>query len=776
MSDKSVSKNGVGISQPLLLLGIFLISSSGLMLEVTLTRIFSATIWYHYAFIAISVALFGWGLGGFFLHILKEKGILKSTPSSLAISSLLFSFSIPIFLGIIIRLPATPKYLYLYFITSLIPFFLAGITLAQAFDIFRELTGKLYFADLIGASIGALGITLILGVLGGESTALFVGALPGAASLAFSTHRGDFWRTKTFFLGITSILAITLLIIFNSEFGILTIRSAPAKGLYQHMESDPKLHIVFTRWNSYSRIDGVEGVEPPHIARIYIDSDAWTNVVGWDGRVESITEEAKRWFRYLPFHFEKEPKALIIGPGGGVDVLLALVAGSKQVTAVELNPIIVDFVRHYGEKAGNIYNNHNVNLVLDEGRNFISRSREKYDVISLSFVDSWASVSSGGLALSENYLYTTEAFHEYFEHLTDGGLLVFIRWPVDAPRLISNSISMMRGYGISVEKTGDHVAILLGNNPIKGDPSQMIFMLKKTPFTKEESLKIKNLSSEYSPIHIPYVTSSSPYKELFGGKISPNEFYSYFDQKVDPVRDDSPFYFANEKPYGIPAYLVQLLLIPVFATLLFFALSTTYSDEIKKTRGILLLIYFIALGLGFMFVEISMLQKFILLLGHPIFALSVILFSLLVSGGIGSFLSGRFEEKALPRRIFVVCLFIFLISTAYAVVLPYLIQAFLPFSIETRIAVTFILLFPLGILMGMPFPLGIRVVGNLLKTGVPFYWGLNGIMSVFGSISAVIIGVGLGFTFATLAGGASYLLAAICAIALSTRFKQRENH
>ncbi len=773
MSNKSISnievENGRGISPILLLLGIFLISASGLMLEVTLTRIFSVTIWYHYAFVAISVALFGWGLGGFFLHILKEKKILKSTPGSLATASVLFSFSIPIFLWIIIGLPATPNYLGLYFITSVTPFFLAGIVLAQAFDIFRELTGKLYVADLIGASFGAIGITLVLGVLGGESTALFISVLPGVASLVFSTHRPAFWKSRTFILGLTSILAVTFLIIFNIEFHILTIRNAPAKGLYQHIESDPRLHIVFTGWNSYSRIDGVEGVGPPHIARIYIDSDAWTNVVGWDGRTESI-EEAKKWFRYLPFNLKKEPKTLIIGPGGGVDVLLSLVAGSRDVTAVELNPIIVDFVRQYGERAGNIYNNHKVNLIVDEGRNFISRSREKYDVILLGFVDSWASVSSGGLALSENYLYTTEAFHEYFDHLTDGGMLVFIRWQVDVPRLVSNSISMMQRYGIPTEEVGSHLAILLENTPMKDEPTQMIFMLKKTPFTKKESLKIKNLSSnKYNPIHIPYLTSLSPYKELFSGKISPTQFHSYFDEKVDPVRDDSPFYFANKKPYGIPTYLLRLLLIPIFAILLFFALSASYRDETKKkTEGALLLFYFMALGLGFMFVEISILQKFILLLGHPIFTLSVILFSLLVSGGIGSFLSGKIK----PRRIFLVCFLIFLISITYAVALPYLIPALLPFSIEARIAITFILLFPLGLFMGMPFPLGIRVVSSLLGRGIPLYWGLNGIMSVFGSITAVMIGVTLGFTFTTLAGGASYLFAAICAIIFSTRLNK----
>jgi spermidine synthase len=772
MSDKNASPgltNDKRVYQASLFLGVFLVSASGLMLEVTLTRIFSATIWYHFAFIAISVALFGWGLGGFFLHILKTKGLVKSTPGSLATASLLFSLSIPIFLWIIIRLPATPNYLSLYFIISVIPFFLAGIVLAQVFDIYRELTGKLYFADLIGASFGALGITLIIGLLGGESTVLFIAALPGMTAILFSTYRPDFLKTITFYLGLGSIIAVVLLIAFNSAFEILTIKDAPAKGLYQHMEKNPKLHIVFTRWNSYSRIDGVEGFPHPHIARIYIDSDAWTNVVGWDGKTESIAEETKEWFRYIPFHLEPEPKALIIGPGGGVDVMLSLVAGSKNVTAVELNPIIADFVRQYRERAGNLYNNQNVSLTIDEGRNFISRSKEKYDIISLSFVDSWASVSSGGLALSENFLYTTEAFHEYFKHLTDRGILVFIRWQVDIPRLVSNAVSMMQEHGISPEQAGNHIAVLLENTPQENKPTQMIFMLKKTPFTQEETLKIKDLSSPYNAIHIPNVTSIYPYKELFGGKISPSEFYAGFDVKVNPVRDDSPFYFANEKPHGVPGYLVKLLLIPILATILFFVLSAFCSNEINNDKRISFLFYFIALGLGFMYVEISILQKFILLLGHPIFTLSVILFSLLVSGGIGSFISHRFSEEAIPRRISLVCLLVFLISIAYALALPRLIPVLLPFSIETRIAITFILLFPLGVLMGMPFPLGIRIVGSSLRTGIPFYWGLNGIMSVFGSITAVIIGVAFGFTFTTLAGSASYLVAAICATLFATR-------
>lgn len=757
------------VSRLNVLIGIFLISASGLMLEVTLTRIFSSTIWYHYTFIAISVALFGWGTGGFFLNIPKTKRFLLRY-DSVAVLSLMLSFSIPLFLWIVIQLPLTPDYLSLYFIIAFIPFFLAGMCLALAFDIYADIINKLYFSDLIGASIGTLSITLILTLFGGETTTLFIAILPAMAAFFFLIHDSDFFDKKVFIVSIMSMIVLIGLMVGNYHLGFLSIKNAPTKGLYQHLQSNSNSRIVYTKWNSYSKIDVVEGFKSPLLARIYIDSDAWTNLIIWDGRVESM-EDGKEWFRYLPFHLQPRPKTLVIGPGGGVDVLLSLVAESRDVTAVELNPIIVDVVRGYGKRVGNIYDRAEVKVIIDEGRNFISRSNEKYDIILLGFVDSWASVSSGGLSLSENYLYTVEAFQGYFEHLNDNGTVVFIRWQVDIPRLVSNSVAMMQKYGISPQDAGNHMVILLEDEPIEDEPTQMLFILKKSPFTREESKKIMNLSQDYKPVHIPYLFGESPYKELFEGRISPDEFYSKFDKKVDPVTDDSPFYFASEKPYGIPNFLIKLLPLP---TLLLILLIFTFQGCVqvkRKIENIIALFYFSALGMGFMLLEIGFIQKFILLLGHPIFALSVILFTLLFSSGIGSYVSGGFKESDILSRLSFIFSLIFFFSIVYAIILPDIISYLLPLSIEARIIMTSILLFPLGFFLGMPFPLGLRIVKNLIKGSIPLMWGVNGVMSVFGSITTVVVGLVFGFSYAIVIGGFFYLLALVCCFIWRYRFR-----
>src|SRR6185295_3619436 len=177
------------------------------------------------------------------------------------------------------------------------------------------------------------------------------------------------------------------------------------------------------------------GVAPRHVARLYIDSDAWTSIYEWDGRIESA-RDLRDSYRALPFRLTPNGQTLVIGPGGGADVVAALSSGSRKVTAVELNPLMLKFVRSYGARAGNVYDRPDVEAIQSEGRSFISRTSSKFDTIFLGFVDSWASVASGGRSLSENHLYTTEAFRAYYDHLTDGGALVILRWDVDIPRLV----------------------------------------------------------------------------------------------------------------------------------------------------------------------------------------------------------------------------------------------------------------------------------------------------------------------------------------------------
>src|SRR5262250_1337346 len=398
---------------------VFLITLSGLVFEIGLTRIYSATIWYHFAFVAISMALLGWGLGGLAVHLLKRTWQLSLEKA--AIFTLLYGLAIPACLWMLVEYPFELRRLPLYFVTPIVPFFLGGMALSTIFDLNRAEAGSLYFADLLGASIGAAAIGVLLQMLGGEASLLLAAVAPMAAAALLSRR----FRV----VGIAGAAIVAVAALTNGETGLF--------------RESPGSHIAQSGWNAYSRIDAVEGVDSPKfLARLYIDSDAWTSIMPWDGKLESV-HELRDSYRAHPFHFNPGGETLVIGPGGGPDVIAALASGSRKVTAVEMNPLMIQFVRHYGERAGRLYDRPDVEVIQSEGRNFISRTDRKFDTIFLGFVDSWASVASGGLSLSENYLYTTEAFRAYQDHLTDNGMLVILRWDADVPRLVSNAVALL---------------------------------------------------------------------------------------------------------------------------------------------------------------------------------------------------------------------------------------------------------------------------------------------------------------------------------------------
>jgi len=724
-----------------LYLGIFLVTLSGLMFEIGLTRIFSATIWYHYAFVAISVALLGWGLGGFALHLLR--GRIAFTRERAALSTLLYGLSIPLALWLIVRVPFHPERLILYFAVSLLPFFLAGVALSMLFAVERERAAKLYFADLAGASLGALGVTFLLSWLGGESAVLAVSLAPLAAAAAFAPR----FRVWAALAALLVFAAVGL----NERSGFFNIRSAPTKGLYRHMAATPGARIALTGWNAYSRIDAVTGFEPPYLARLYIDSDAWTNILAWDGDVASLTG-MRDWYRALPFKVAPErPKTLVIGPGGGSDVLVALGAGSEKVTAVEMNPLMLRFVRQFEARAGNIYDHPRVEAVLSEGRTFIRRSDRRFDVILMGFVDSWAAVASGGLSLSENHLYTVEAFRAYTDHLTDDGQLVILRWPVDVPRLVANAVALL-----GPAEAGRRIAVLLEKRAgDREDPPQMIFMLKKRPFTQVETERMTSWA-EAQPVIVPVRHVEEPYASLFAARTSFADFVAQAATRVDPVFDDRPFFFARVKPWGLPREMRDQFAI-VLAVLLPLGLLVV---AFGKPRGeataayALSIVYFASLGIGFIAVELALLQHLTLLLGHPIFTLSILLFTLLASGGLGSWASGRF-------RLAPVCFAAAAVAILYALALPRVVPALLPLPLGARIAIAILLVAPLGFLMGMPFPKGLRATGQGPFPAPPLYWGMNGLFSVVGSLATMVTAVIFGFTWAMLGGAAFYLVAAL---------------
>jgi SAM-dependent methyltransferase len=731
-----------------LYIGVFLVTLSGLMFEIALTRIFSATIWYHFAFVAISVALLGWGLGGFALHLLRRR--MAFSRERAALSTFLYGLSLPLALWLIVRLPFHPDRLAWYFLFSLGPFFLAGVTLSMLFTIGRENAGRLYFADLLGASLGALTVTFLLS-LGGENAILAVSIAPFVAAALFSPR-----------FRIPSAVAVVLVLVaigLNERTRLFSIRSAPTKGLYRHLAATPGARIALTGWNAYSRIDAVTGLGSPYLARLYIDSDAWTNVLEWDGRIESISEMRKA-YRALPFELvPPSPKTLVIGPGGGSDVLYALAAGSAKVTAVEMNPLMLRFVRHFGAQAGNIYDHPQVEAILSEGRTFVRRTDRRFDVVLMGFVDSWAAVASGGLSLSENHLYTVEAFRDYLDHLTPDGELVILRWAVDAPRLVANSVALL-----GAEEGGRRVAVLLEER--KGDredPPQMIFMLKKRPWTAQETQRMASWAG-VQPVIVPGRHVEEPYASLFSGRTTLAQYVDQATSRVDPVFDDRPFFFARAKPWGLP-----LVMREAFVGILVFVLAIcALLLGLGKPRGertgpyLASIAYFASLGAGFIAVELALLQHLTLLLGHPIFTLSILLFTLLAAGGVGSRFAGRF-------RLGVVCLGAFALAAVYAIALPQVVPAALPLLLGARIAIAILLVAPLGFLMGMPFPSGLRETGHGPFPLPPFYWGLNGIFSVIGSLATIGVAVVAGFTWAMLGGATFYLVAALASRAFGAR-------
>jgi predicted membrane-bound spermidine synthase len=743
------------------LAAIFLLSCAGLIFEIVLTRLFSATIWYHFTFVAMSVALFGWGIGGFALELSGLRAQPDRAARALLWFAALFGVSVPLFLVLFLSRPASPDHLELYFVGALIPFLFGGMALALSFQLFGHDTNRLYFADLLGASMGTLLVPLLLGTLGAETTVLTIGVLPLAAGLLLLRSLGDRVGRVTKLVCVALLVAVAALAVANRVGGFIRIDRAPTKALYKVLAEKPDREIVYDEWNAYSRITAVSGFRQSIHSRIFIDSDAWTNVVRWDGKVESLRHRREA-FRFIPFRFHERPQVMIIGPGGGAEIRLALLSGSPQVTAVEMNPLIVDYVKQVGAEAGNVYNRPDVKLVMSEGRNFVRRTDQRYDVILLGFVDSWAAVSSGGLSLTENYLYTADAFREYYDRLTDTGTLVIMRWPTDIPRCVANAVHMLGQQGLSKKEAGRRILAVSKRKPQGKEPVPTLFLLRKSPFPPEQVQRILSEFPDSYAQHAPGVGSASPYGELLAGRISLQAYDDAIPTKADPVTDDRPFYFATVEPHGIPDFMIRLLRGPLIAVLLVLVIVVIQAFRTHENKRALAagLPYFALLGAGFIMVEVALIHKLILLLGHPIFALCVLLFFTLLWSSLGS-LSGRWiRDEKIRRALLLVLPGIGVVLGLALLAVPWAIESALHLGVAARVAVSAALLLPVAFLMGLPFPLGLRQV-HRSRGSVAVMWGVNGVMSVVGSNAAMVIAVMFGFSYVIAIGAACYLVALV---------------
>jgi spermidine synthase len=495
----------------------------------------------------------------------------------------------------------------------------------------------------------------------------------------------------------------------------------------------------------------------------------------------------------------KDPgfSALVIGPGGGRDLASALVFGASRVDGVEINPIIANDVMRgqFREYSGGIYANPRVTIAVDDGRSFVRRSTRRYDVIQASLVDTWAATAAGAYTLTENTLYTVDAFDDYLDHLTDNGVLTITRWVFDGLRLVSlaQEACARRGWPVA-----DRLMIVRHERVAT-------FMLKGSAFTASETARVRDAARRlgfevlYAPGTVTRVVGVTtvtgvPTDEWIDGTrtgdygrliTAPDRerFYEQYAFDIRPTTDDRPFFFHTTKlknqldvafgrsmlfGNGLSA-LLTLLAISVLLVALFVVGPLVIADRgIAHPRGwFSWLVYFGALGAGFMLIEVSVLQRFVLLLGHPVYSLTVTLFSLLLGTGLGAAWSRRLDERTLRRSAVRGLLTIAAIAIVVVALLTPLVTWAIPFSRGVRMGIAVVTLVPIGFALGLPMPTGLRMLVRQSPELVAWAWGMNGALSVLGATLAIFIAMNWGFAVTLLAAALTYLFALTALLAAS---------
>ena len=789
---------------------------SVLLFELALTRIFSIVLWYDYAFMAISIAFFGLGIGSLLTHILKNKVKREQLPSKILQTTIIFAVSVPIFLLVIGNvIPPNIHFIYLFYLSSSIPFFFAGISMSLIFFAMPREVSKLYFIDLVGAAAATLMLDPLMQRLGAESVllsaallvigpSLIAALMLSAPSQKKNVSKAPIIGNKIKLSGIIVLAASAILLAVNTDANILAIKPGENKGLHYQLAKPSEFEHLSTQWNSFSRIDVTRQLHSQDsqdddnnnngrsraLSAIAIDADADTPVFKWNGSSADLVW-LKRFMDYLPFEISKDVNnTLVIGSGGGEDVLVALAGGSKKVTAVEINPLIISTAKQFGSSAGNLYERKGVELFIDDGRRFISSSDSKYDRIVIKLVDSWAAQLAGGYALSENYLYTVEAFRQYLSHLDeDNGMLVMVRWNFELPRLMPLVAESLRQEkkGGSSEDIRKQI-LVVENRPglyFESNDKQTIYpvllMIKNNPFTESEInlAKERIANNNARVIAMPGGYIQPPYDTLLLDK---NYYHSQKLQEsnvraileLKPPTDDSPFYFAKEQ---VPNQMILLLETVLGVSAVLALLLIYYSRRNRaltitsSTSSWFHMIFVIFIGLGFMFLEITFIQKFLLLLGTPIMALTVILFSILLSSGIGAYLSGKLFHKNPYKAVVVSIPLLVGIVLAYYALLQGIIDSSIIMQLPQRILLTFALLSPAGLLMGFQFPSITRMASMYSSQGehtdenITLLWGINVIASVIATVLTAISSMVIGFNGNLLLGAGLYLGALVSAIA-----------
>jgi len=792
-----------------LLLGIFLTSAATLVLEISLTRLLSVAQGHHFAFMVVSMALLGYGASGSFLSSFPSL-MRRETPQTLVQASWLFSVSalcayllsnlIPFDMARISWDRWQIFYIFLYYLVFSVPFFFSGLAISSALARWSALSGKLYFSDLTGAALGCLLVLGLFGIFGGPGAILFSCLLGGAASISFA------WASKpgSIFRWLWVCL-LMLLLLWQPPF--LSQRLSPYKSLNAALLY-PGARLLETHWNVFSRVDILESpaartapglslqyLEPlPPQLGLTVDADHLNAITRFSGKLREMDE--LKFIDFLPSSFPyqmaRPERVLIFEPMGGLEVLIALRYRFREIVAVEVNPTIVDLLQGtYREYSGGIYARHGIQVTVGDGRAYVRGAPSPFDLIVLPLAESLGASSTGFSSLFEDYRFTTEAFEDYLRALKPGGFLSMSLYLLPPPRgelrLAAMAKEALERAGM---RPGDHLlayrswgtfSLLIKKEPIelreiealRSFCERLRFDLVYYPGMPEEEANVYNRF----PTPLYFAGMQRVLKE--GEK-----FYSISPFDLSPATDDRPFFhhyfkwghlgeiyhLAGEKWQILVegGYLVPILLLQaLFLSFLFIILPLILGkmreqkSKIPGAHSFSWLIFFSALGLGFMFVEISLIQRFILFLGHPVYSVSLVVFSLLIFAGVGSSLSMRADPRGY-RGLKLVLPSAAVLIFLYAFFLPQVLPSFHGKPLFLRQIITVLLIAPAGLLMGMPFPLGIRLVGSVGSQWpffVPWAWCANGCASVLGSVLPVIIALSWGFQAVFFLAGFLYAMA-----------------
>jgi len=753
-----------------LLFTIFAITFTTMLAEVLLTRVFSVIYFGQFAFLIISLALFGYGLSGVFLSIrrLSER---KDQASLLSRFLLLLVISFP--LAYKAALVFTIDFLHLFnpfhnflflvlnFLILLLPFFFGGVVLALIFSTYSDSIGRLYFIDLVGASIGSLAVIPLIPWLGPNRILILLFCLLALAWFFVATGR----RVVRFAVFGVLIASFAAAFLFEARVFPIVPKLVEYKRHY-NAQFDNK-RIEYSKWSTIDKIDVAPWLGIRKV--IWINGGTMQSFIwSFDGNLAKLKKI--EWnTASLPYQLARNGTAVIIGSAGGYEVLCALSHNFRNVVAIEMDPVICSLLRkEYADYTGRIFHLPQVNLIADEGRSVLKRLNRKFDVIQMVNSHNADSLLSGALSISETYIYTVESFKDYWQHLQPNGLVYIVHW--NGERLFATALQALKEMGVERPEEKFFIAQHAGGFNF--------FFLKKGAFTARDYEILK--ASSRAPENIVYSPDQRLDNIYYRMMADLDKTVGESSVNIAPVYDNSPYFnqpnrigqfrFRNMHIRGMGEKVVNSSIVysnsiylSILALSLLFSLLFIYLPLRREKSGAgqkPLILYFFFIGLAFIMVEIIFIKIFQLFLGSPAISISIIIFSLLVSSGVGSLLTARFFRPFGKRMIPAFALYLAGLLTIYGFGLFHILDRFMFLGFSWRVLVSVVLISLAGFFMGAFFPEGVRRLGARDKAMIGWAWGANSFATVVGSIMSVIVSINWNFTAVLVLAALSYLAAA----------------